>query len=312
MVLTVELDEVVVTTLCRDLRVSIICFAGYLGAFKPARVPSRLVHKAIVHLHGFLASTRRRRQQQSMMAPAPGRMGTDGHDGAGSHATGSTLGQMPQAPSWDRMGTLGPGHSQRIPHKCHRLNSWGHRSRRFGCAKPVQIRTHSKTKETVLACAQFPLCATPWTLATWPDFPTCRGCGKHTVMRANGETQMVVLGCSQYPRCRATMTYPPSTQSDLSRCRRCAGSTFLWVNRGTQLLFIGCEEQTTCSTLPWPTVQLRHEKEAGDPPATGWKFTHRTEQRRGGQSSAAPFAVHGTSNAQTTGFVHSPFHEVDP
>ena len=52
----------------------------------------------------------------------------------------------------------------------------------FGCAEPVRIRTHSKTKETDLACAQFPLCATPWTLATWPDFPTCRGCGKHTVM----------------------------------------------------------------------------------------------------------------------------------
>ena len=70
----------------------------------------RLVHNVIFHWHGFLASTRRRRQQKSMMAPALGQMGADGHAGAGSHATGSILGQMPQAPF------LGPhGHAGTRP-----------------------------------------------------------------------------------------------------------------------------------------------------------------------------------------------------
>ncbi len=67
-----------------------------------------------------------------------------------------TLGSdhMPQVPflgkrhrlhSWGQMGTLGPGHSQRIPHKCHRLNSWDHRSRgwRWGQARSQCHRCQS-------------------------------------------------------------------------------------------------------------------------------------------------------------------------
>ena len=251
---------------------------------------SHLVEKALVQLHDSVASIRRARQQKSLMgigvelAPAGKRMGTE-HAGAGSHAAGSILGHMPQAeflgpdghgetrpqsedstqmPQAQFVGpqepgvAMGPG-TVPMPPPMSGSTASGPDDPIvcLGCRKPVQIRTHSETKETFLACAQFPGCATPLTPATWPDLPTCRGCGKHTVMRVQNETQMVFLGCSQYPTCRATTTYPPSTQPDLPRCRLCSRHTFLWVNRRTQLPFIGCKEHTTCSGVHLRGPQLR-------------------------------------------------------